>query len=384
MATKKRVAGIIEAYDRQGVHRTGTETDSESARWLADQIAAAGQAPVLSGFPHSRVDLIRTELLIDGEKIAGFPLFDGTFTDANGVTGKIGKPGDGMPIAVGHYITNHDWADSALSDAQRRNKFKAMIAICRQPSPGDRPGLTPTNADDFTAPFGPPVLQVASGDEGRIMEAVSSGTEGRLISQVERTDVEAFNVEVRIKGGNSALSPIVIITPRSGWWQCASERGGGIAIWLEMIRALSENQPVRDVWFVASTGHELGHLGLDFFLDHHQALIQDAFVWIHLGANPAAVDSPVRLQASDEDLLDLATNALADAPVPETVFTPVGTRPMGEARNLYDGGGRFISLLGNNHLFHHPDDRWPDAVDLEKITGITEAFTGLAIKLASS
>lgn len=233
------------------------------------------------------------------------------------------------------------------------------------------------------APFGPPVLQVANEAEGLIVEAISSGTEARVIAQVERTEVEAFNVEVKIEGKDPTLSPLVVITPRSGWCRCVSERGGGIACWLEMIRALSENQPERDVRFVASTGHELGHLGLDFFLEHHRTLIKEAFVWIHLGANSAAVDCPVRLQASDEELKQLAYGALEGTPVPGIDFTPVGSRPGGEARDIFDGGGRYISLLGGNNLFHHPDDRWPDAIGLDKIVGIVDAFAKLAVKLAN-
>ena len=42
----------------------------------------------------------------------------------------------------------------------------------------------------------------------------------------------------------------------------ASERGGGLACWLEIMRAVRNGKPARDVLFVASSGHELGHLGL--------------------------------------------------------------------------------------------------------------------------
>ena len=59
-----------------------------------------------------------------------------------------------------------------------------------------------------------------------------------------------------------------------------------------------------------------------------------------------------------------------------------GERPLGEARNVYDGGGRYISILGRNGLFHHPADVWPDAVDLEATTKWVNAFVQLGIKLA--
>ncbi len=57
------------------------------------------------------------------------------------------------------------------------------------------------------------------------------------------------------------------MTPRSGWWQCASERGGGIAVWVEILAAVAAAKPARTVNFVASTGHELGHYGLTHYLE---------------------------------------------------------------------------------------------------------------------
>ena len=98
------------------------------------------------------------------------------------------------------------------------------------------------------------------------------------------------------------------MTPRSGWWSNASERGGGIACFLEMMRGIEESRPQRDVIFTANTGHELGHTGLDQYLHDNSGLIKDAFLWVHLGANFAARHgAEVRLQYSD----DLAVASLA-------------------------------------------------------------------------
>ncbi len=381
---EQRVATILETYDQQGIHRTGTIGDTENAHYLAEQIKAAGQKPLLTKFRHLRVDPIQSELQIGNHTIQGIPFFDGTFTDKNGVRGQMGGPGDNAPIAVGHHQTNRGWDKPQLAHARQRSNVKAMIAICKRTYPDDRRGLTPTNAENFTTPFGPPVLQVPDSAEERIAEAISGKKEARLIAQVARTEVQAMNVETRIQGKNSSLSPLVVITPRSGWWQCVSERGGGIACWLEMIRALSEHQPQRDVWFVASTGHELGHLGLKFFLSHHRPLIKAAHIWIHLGANFAAANCPIRLQAPREEMAQLAHRAIAGTSISEIDFTPVGTRPGGEAQNIYDSGGQYISIVGRNRLFHHPADRWPLAIDLQKIVHLIHALTKLTVQLANS
>ncbi len=61
-----------------------------------------------------------------------------------------------------------------------------------------------------------------------------------------------------------------------------------------------------------------------------------------------------------------------------------GDRPAGEARNIFDGGGRYFSLLGGNGLFHHPDDRWPDAVDVAAVAAFARAFTDIAVELTAA
>ncbi len=150
------------------------------------------------------------------------------------------------------------------------------------------------------------------------------------------------------------------------------------------MRAINTQGPRRDVWFVATTGHELGHLGLEFFLHEHRGLLTGARAWIHLGANFAAAVSPsVQFQASDPELETLGLEAMKNAGVPPDLRTPIESRPRGEAGNIFDGGGRYVSLLGANGLFHHPDDRWPEAVDLDKTVRLIHAFTELGILLAN-
>ena len=41
-ALEQRVADVLQAYDAQGNHRTGTEIDKASAKWLADQARQYG------------------------------------------------------------------------------------------------------------------------------------------------------------------------------------------------------------------------------------------------------------------------------------------------------------------------------------------------------
>ena len=174
---------------------------------------------------------------------------------------------------------------------------------------------------------------------------------------------------------------MTVVTPKSAWWVCTAERGGGIAVWLALLRHFAANRPARDVVFIATSGHELGHLGLDHFLATNDA--PPSHGWIHLGANFAAVDSRIRLQASDAELMNMAHGTLSAHGVTVSTRTPLGERPGGEARNIHDLGERYVSLLGSNRWFHHPDDRWPTTVDLDNTGRIARAALAIATHLAA-
>ena len=49
-----RVSRIIEAYDGQGIHRTGTDIDNASAAWLLDQVKRIGLDGGLEAFALDR------------------------------------------------------------------------------------------------------------------------------------------------------------------------------------------------------------------------------------------------------------------------------------------------------------------------------------------
>jgi hypothetical protein len=173
------------------------------------------------------------------------------------------------------------------------------------------------------------------------------------------------------------------MTPRSGWWTCAGERAGGIAAWLQTARSIAAAKPVRDVLFLASSGHELGQIGLDAYLEHRAALVTQAKLWLHFGANIGA-GRQIRLQSSDADAQSLGTAALAEQGLAPSQIVPPGTAPAGEAGTIFHRHGRYLSLQGDNPLFHNPADRWPDAVDVILATREALAFAALANRLATT
>jgi len=378
---QSRIAEIIAEYAGQGIHRTGTEVDNESASWLMQRIDALGVTPTATSFDFRRLQPITTHVSLPGFTLTGVPLYDCHYTDEHGITGSIGELGSDADIGVSMSLPFASSPNGRLIHAARKEgQHKAIVIVTDSRLPED--GVALLNAEDFTAPFGPPVLQVANKHWAELQSAMTSRAEARLVLHCEYVDATAKNVEAKLAGSNPDLAPVVVMTPRSGWWANASERGGGIACFLEIMRAVTAAAPMRDIIFTANTGHELGHTGLDLFLHENPDLIQDAHIWMHLGANFAAkVGSQVRLQYSDDRAVNslapwLEKNGLKPADV-----TPIGERPLGEARNIYDGQGRYVSILGGNGLFHHPADQWPEAVDLELTTRWIKTFVQLSMRL---
>jgi hypothetical protein len=374
----QRIARIIGEYDRLGIHRTGSEVDAKSARWLAVKVRRCGLNPLLEPFVINRVDPKSCYLLVGGRRIEGLPIFDGGFTDTAGARSRIGLLGSDAEIGLIEAPPNAEYGPTYLT-MRRESRHRAIVIVTR----GARPGLTPINAPHFTEPFGPPILQVSSEEGQWLKEQADKNSEATLVAHVKRTKAQALNVAARIAGADPKLPPLVVMTPRSGWWRCASERGGGLVCWLEVMRALAAARPPRNIWFVATSGHELGHIGLEAFIERRPELVKNARVWIHFGANIGAAQEPSpRLQASSDEFEQIAVVAMKAEGTKADEITPRGAAPFGEAGHIHRGGGHYVSLLGRNALFHHPADRWPEAVDVAAVSRYARAFVKVAITLA--
>lgn len=375
-----QVATDIRGWDAIAEHRTGTPGDRQTSAWLAAQARATGLAAERQDFELSRWVPDVCTVAVGDVVVEGVPLFDGGTTGREGVGGRLvslprgGAAGGSAAIGLGSFGNAAGAANRALAGARNSDSWQALVAVSKMDARVT--GLALQNADRFQAPFGPPVLQVATEHEAWLQAAARRGGTAHVTVYSNFETATASNVVCRIPGRRRRLAPLVVLTPKSAWWVCTAERGGGIAVWLALLRHFAANRPRRDVLFVATSGHELGHLGLAHFLA--AGGVRNPRAWIHLGANFAAVASRLRLQASDAELAGIARNALGEADVPIAATTPPGGRPAGEARNIHDMGHRYVSLLGSNAWFHHPDDRWPGTIDLHRCRRVIGAVRAVA------
>lgn len=379
-----RVATVIQTYDAQGNHRTGTEVDKRSAEWLAGQVRRLGVEPALESFTLNRIDPQSCYLRVAGRRIDGVPLFDAGFTTAEGVHGRLGSLGGDAEIGLAESEPAR-FSDTGIEHEQRdqvqegrRSQHKAVVVLTR----GVRPGLFLLNASAFTKPFGPPMLQISSAESEWLREQAAARAEATLVAQVNRIAAQAFNVTAKIAGSNSSLAPLVLMAPRSGWWQCASEQGSRLACWLEAIRVLAAGKPVRDCFFVSLSGHELGLLGIDPYIKRRPDLIKRAHAWIFFGSDIGAPRQPNLIHASDDVLERWAVAVIEKEGLTVNAKARRDSAARGETGVVQHGGGRFVTLACDSEFFHNPADRWPEAVDVSSLTRYARAFANGVLDLA--
>jgi hypothetical protein len=222
---------------------------------------------------------------------------------------------------------------------------------------------------------------VSDSESEWLMERAAGGVQAVVVAEIARRTARAYNVTLEIPGTDPDLAPVVVSTPRSGWWQCAGERGGGIACWLETARALIAAPKERSCLFVAVTGHELGFLGMRSYLARRPRLLQTCHRWLHFGANLGAPRQPLRLQASDEAIAEWAVPLLESGGVSVGAPSVRPPQPRGEAGLVQAGGARYIAPIRGSEVFHHPSDRWPEAVDAAALARCASAFSSVALQM---
>ena len=375
----QRISKIIQEFDAQGWHRTGTTADQESARWLVNKGQNLGVALTLESFHLNRVAPHECYLEVGERIIQGLPIFDGGFTAREGISGRIGFIGSSAQIGLSRVGRASGplgaEPDVEFQKIRRSKQHEALVAVAS----GESPGLMASNAPDFCQPFGLPVLQVSSEEEEWLTNQALSNSLAHLVVSADRVDSESFNVTGSVAGRNSETPPLIVMTPRSGWWQCASERGAGLACWLEVMRTMSRSRPYRDIIFVATSAHELGLLGLDDFLERRPSLVQESHVWLHFGAD---IGMETRFSGTDHELQSQTSTVLNASGVKPATPAHVGDTVGAESQVVARAGGRVAAIVGHSPLFHLEADRWPEAIDPEAISKVSNAFTNLALQMS--
>jgi len=309
-----QVALDLARYASFGLKASGGAGDEASGTWLAGELERLGfrterQAIEVPFFEPGKVTLELADGAVDG-LIAQAPV---RVTPAWGLEARLVRlepwPGQPMTGAIAVARLNHNRWSSAHSPAVRKllaaatDQGAAGLVLITEGPTGEALALNATA--DAATPL--PVVTAGTKQGARLLAAAAHGETGRLRLEGEAGRRSAYNLIARLERG--AGRRLAVSTPRSGWFDCMGERGGGIAAWLGLARWTSRDCPL-DLTFVATSGHEYENLGGHQFLKSALAPRPEATeLWIHLGAALAARDwqgSPQGLCAKGRSNLEVS------------------------------------------------------------------------------
>lgn len=354
-------------YDGLGEHRTGTAGDLATSDWLDEALRAAGYRVERQGFAAAVFALDSASVSIGNTRLDAFPIWTPQAGEASGPLSAQGRSG---AIAV---LSFPPGTGAALGVAEAyRQPIRAaieagavaVVAITENPL-GE---LVAFNAPPNVAPWTVPVVAVAGSDGPGLLKAAAAGAVGHVSLKGRMSPGASDNLVARRPGPGK---PLIVSTPKSGWFHCAGERGSGVAIWLGLARRLAQT-PDRNLLFMAASGHEFDGYGGHLFAERLAPPPAEARGWVHIGANVASYDFALkdgqivrqpgpqagRRLAVSEALLPVARRAFAGQPgYAEPTDIDVSAAP-GEIAEYQRRGYRpLVGMVGLHPLHHTRRDR---------------------------
>jgi len=333
----ERLFTLVQEYADLGDHRTGTAVDADTVAWVAGRLRALGAAVEIRSWEFERYDA-DWDLRLDGEPVEALPLFyEGIGRAATRSPllhcAPVVAPGELVGFADAAAQARGQGVDAAV--VAGLGSGRRLVAVNRTPRLGS----------------GLPTLCVSEHDLRRLAA-------GKVELELSARLVPGSSANVLGALGDGSAGELLVATPLSGWFRCAGERGTGIAIALEVAHVLAREGVA--VSFVATSGHELGGLGVHDYLASRSP--RPAAV-LHVGASVAVERGPVA-ERSATDRLWVTTSAPAVVPavLPDGWQLRHVTVPddpdewLGEAKDWCSLGVPLVSLAGLFPLFHTPDD----------------------------
>jgi len=371
-STPENLLSLIRDYDEMGWHRTGSEGDVKTHVWLKKKIHNLGFEPEENTFSFRRVTGFTAALDIAGETIQGLPLFDTLGAPSGTQTGSLGLMNSGQDFIVLKAPPYYGLpGGQALLDLRAENACKGIIAITDAVGLGLKPGLTPVNADAYKKPFGPPVILVSSEQAANLLKAAAEQQPVAFKHDIKRQPGKSSNIIAEVPGRDPGLKPFVVMTPMTGWWHCASERGSGLALWLRLLAAVAKTRPDRTFLFAATAGHELGHMGLAHLLQTRIAQPDSVYAWLHLGACFCGKNTFTQLQASSPELAETAASIMQSEGLIPNKSTTSPHDVVGEVKDVIPRGGKYLSISGFDPWFHNQRDRIDQSIDVPRVAAMS-------------
>ena len=338
MADGLRAFEMVKTYSDMGYHRTGTETDDTAIDWLAGLLRNAGAEVTCPPFPYSHYDAAVT-ITINGQCIEAMALYYAYTGSAS-----IRRPAFGE-------VNGHDAED---------NISKAIITAVAQARQLGHDGLilTTDSPDDTLCGMNRqshdvldfPVILIGKKDSEWVRQ-----NPAQISISATTNDQTARNIVARFRSDDSTdqALPLLLTTPVSGWFNCAGERGCGIAIALILAQKLSARCPLD---LLLASGHELGFVGGYHLAEHYGGTARAV---VHLGSSIANIDAEITAvcAAPPQQLSQISTTlqSLGIHPArPRDALNPDAW--VGESMCWAPKNWPMLSIAGISPHFHTPLD----------------------------
>jgi hypothetical protein len=351
-----RLFADVERYGSFGLHRYGSPGAHAAIDWIAEGLGGAGLAVSKQSFTLGRQYVHEQgELSVGGQRLDVVPQWWMPEDRASfELTAPIVATGEApgkfvrltLPFDRGAYL--NDRHRQALAAAFERRPAAVLLTI-EHPS-GE---IFTYNVDQASKPWPVPVILVAPKDSAALDAAQQAGTPVTVrIRGHYQQDVAGDNVVGRLDRGRGRW--LVVSTPVTSWFTSTCERGPGIAAFLAVARRAAKTYDNLDLAFVATSGHEIGHGGMEVFLHAGAPPVTKTAAWVHFGSALACRDTVAKAILSSASF----------APLIERHFAGIdGTRFTGEKaavdemRDVHAAGyPNFFGMAASHKFFHTPAD----------------------------
>ena len=140
--------------------------------------------------------------------------------------------------------------------------------------------------------------------------------------------------------------------------------------------------PARTVRFVASSGHELGHLGLHDYLASESGARARRVRVGPFRREHRDLDRRYRHDAVRRSFAGRRSRARCAPHGLDKIRQSPAAQVAGEAATIRRQAAASCRSSARNDWFHNPRDLWPDAVDLKAVVSFARATADLTLALA--
>jgi len=382
-AAEAEAKRILERYHSFGDKASGGPGDEASGAWLEGELKALGYAVARQPFeaPAYEGDATLTAGSTKASVIAQAIV---TPTPAGGVTGPLhgGDRDGGIALLVLPYAR---WS-TALGVVERRVKAakgEAVVLVTMGPT-GEAVAL---NAPAERKLFDRPVATLAPKEAAPFLAAAAKGEAATLSMPGRSFRRPAWNVTATLARRPGAKW-LVLSTPRSGWFDCAGERGSGLAVWLMLTAWAAKAKLPVNVALVATSGHEYEYQGGELYIHNVAPKAADTALWVHIGANVAARDwhergpllsplpsaDPQRFLLGAPKLVPALRAAFAGLPGLEKPYPADPKLAAGELGSILAAGYDPAMGIFGTHRYHHTKSDDLRCVSPALIPPVVDAF----------